>query len=67
MFQADFSPATRKGLARQSIAISGGQAVPAFAGDQYFTGRAYGLVKDGCYYLRSYSQVVAIAKGEASL
>lgn len=54
-------------LARKGIVVSSGQATPAFDGDKFFTAIAYGLVKDNCRYLRFYSEVIAIAEGQAEL
>jgi hypothetical protein len=62
-----FSRTIVRQLARKGIIISGGQAAPAFDGDIFFTAIAYGLVKDDCRFLRSYSEVVAIAEGRSDL
>ena len=53
-----FSKRTLRSLASKGIFLTRSQAVPAFAGDQYFQGTAY-LLSDG--RLRSYLEVLAIA------
>lgn len=57
----DFSAAERRALLRKGIAIVGSQAVPAFDGDRYFSGRAYMLDIEGKGCLRSYREVLALA------
>lgn len=59
----DFSKKTLSALSKKGIAVVGAQAIPAFEGDQYFTGTGYKLVRDGCLYVRTFQQVLAIAQG----
>lgn len=57
----DFSASTRRALLSKGIAIVGTQAVPAFDGDRYFSGRAYMLAINGCGCLRSFREVLTLA------
>ena len=61
----DFSKQTVKKLTRQGITLTGrSQAIPQ--GNMSY-GIGYQLIYDGCSYLRSFSQVLAIADGRASI
>ena len=62
-----FSRTVVRQLARKGISLSGGQACPAYPGDEFFTAIAYGLVKNETHCLRAYSEVVRIAKGQMAL
>lgn len=60
--EKDFSKAERAGLRRQGLTIVGTQAIPAYDGDMYFSGRGY-LLSDG--RLLSYFEVVSAATGRS--
>lgn len=57
----DFSKKVLASLSKKGISIVGSVAVPAFEGDVYFSGVAYQLVWNEIGFIRTYSQVEAIA------
>lgn len=59
-FTKDFSRKTLKQLASKNINIMGVQAIPAFEGDQYFSGTGYVLNAGGSQIIRTYDQVVVM-------
>jgi len=57
----DFSKRTLAQLAKKGISILSACAVPAFEGDQYFSGTAYTLVYEGRSFIRTHYQTIVIA------
>jgi hypothetical protein len=57
----DFSSKTINALAKKGVEIVRTKAVPAFEGDQYFSGVAYMLSFNGSGFLRTHSQVLVMA------
>jgi hypothetical protein len=57
----DFSAKTLSALSKKGVSVIGSQAVPAFEGDQYFSGVAYILDAQGRQLLRTHSQVIVMA------
>lgn len=62
MFNRHFSPSTIKALAAKGIVVTGIQATPAFPGDVYHTGTAYLLNDNGTGKVRSFMEVLELAK-----
>lgn len=57
----DFSAKTISRLAKKGLSVVGKQAVPAFDGDQYFTGTVYQLTDGTKSVLRSHRHVLTIS------
>lgn len=60
-FSRDFSAKTLKALAEKGVFICGQQAVQAHPGDTCLCGIAYVLAHEGKSFIRSHSQVLAMA------
>jgi len=56
-----FSKKIINALSRKGVSFVGTQAVPAFEGDQYFSGTAYKLSANGQMLVRTYQQVMSMA------
>lgn len=57
----DFSKKTLAILSKKGISIIGTQSVPAFEGDNYFSGTAYKLLYKETQFMRLYFQVITLA------
>ena len=61
-FSRNFSASTLKALAGKGVFIYSSQASPAYPGDVYFTGTSYKLCHKGTSFIRSFDQIITMAK-----
>ena len=61
-YSKHFSKSTVNALAKKGVTIIGATAIPAFLGDEYFSGTGYKLDAAGTHIIRDYFQVVTMAK-----